>query len=385
MSRQLQSSLGNVVLTLVLGAFAMSAGTAAAQYQAYPDAPLPGGPPPVPSAMKKIPPAVSPEYNEPDFVQPFTDPLTFNSDFQLFATPDVSTYGGPPPAKIGWFFAYDRQYMTVNRGEQTKLGGDPFARPFDGGWVWGNRFDFGYMTQENHGWSMTWSNIGTGLLFEDDDLKIRLKPTYSSFEINKTFRHKLRFGGELEPYFGVRYLYYADNTADSSPSGPILVDANGDPILDEDGNLQTAGQEDFSQRMQNQLLGGQLGCRYHIRKGRWNLSSDFRLMAAQNWQYAQVRDVDTLLGVSDVNAAYSEFCPLGEIRCEAAYEVSRDIKVRMGFGFLHIARGILRADMAPVESNPNNPNINNLSTDLVLTNDQYLSIAGFMLGIEYNR
>lgn len=385
MSRQLHRSLGNLVLALALGTAAMWAGIASGQWQAYPDAPLPGGRPTLPSQLKKVPPPISPEYNEPDFVQPFTDPLTFNSDFQLFSPTDLSNYGGPPPSNIGWYFTYARLYASITRGEQTKLGGDPFARPFDGGWVWGNIYDFGYMTREDHGWNATYAHISTGLLFEDEDLKIRLKPTYHSFEISKSFRQKLRWGGDLEPYFGVRYIYYADNTTDSSPSGPILVDGNGDPIPDENGQPQVAGQEEFSQKMQNQLLGGQLGCRYHIRKGRWNLSSDFRLMAAQNWQYAQVRDVDTLLGVFEVNASYNEFCPLGELRCECAYEVTRDISVRFGCSFLHIARGILRADMAPMEGNLNNPNLNGLSPDLALTNDQSMSIAGFMLGLEYNR
>jgi hypothetical protein len=232
---------------------------------------------------------------------------------------------------------------------------------------------------------VAFTRVRTGLLIDDPDLFIRLKPTFVSFEINKTFRKKLRYGGELEPYFGIRYIYYADNTFDSSPSGPILVDANGNPIPGPDGLPQASGNEVFSQKMQNQLFGGQLGCRYHIRKGRWNLSTDAKLMAAQNWQYAQVRDVDTLLGVSEVNTAYSEFTPVGEIRANACYEVTRDISVRFGFGFLQIARGILRADMAPTETNPNNPNINNQSTVLSLNNDQHLSVAGFMMGLEYNR
>lgn len=379
--------MGKLVLALVFGASAaISAGAALAQqYGAYPDAPLPGGPPQTPPAFRKIPPAVSPEYNEPDLVQPFTDPLTFDSDFQLFAPSDLSNYGGPPPANIGWYFSYDRLYYSINRPAQTQNGGDPFARPFDSKWVWGNRYSLGYMTREDHGWDVTFSRVRTGLLIDDPDLNMRLKPTFASIEINKTFRKKLRHGGELEPYFGIRYVYFADNTFDSSPSGPILVDGDGNPIPGPDGLPQASGNEVFSQKMQNQLLGGQLGCRYHIRKGRWNLSTDAKLMAAQNYQYAQVRDVDTLLGVSEVNTAYSEFTPLGELRMNASYEVSRDISLRFGFGFLHIARGILRADMAPTETNPNNPNINNQSTVLLLNNDQYLSVAGFTMGIEYNR
>ena len=53
-------------------------------------------------------------------------------------------------------------------------------------------------------------------------------------------------------------------------------------------------------------------------------------------------------------------------------------------GFTHIVRGLLRADAAPFETNPNNPN-NNLTNSLILVNDQDLTLVGATFGIEYNR
>jgi hypothetical protein len=76
---------------------------------------------------------------------PFIDPLEFNPDFQFFAPADLGNFGKPPPPKTGWFGAYNRMYIYVTRPEleESATSGD---------FGWGNRYDIGYMTDDNTGW-----------------------------------------------------------------------------------------------------------------------------------------------------------------------------------------------------------------------------------------
>src|SRR6186713_238907 len=81
-------------------------------------------------------------------VQPFIDPDKFNPDLQFFAPADIEEYGGEPQANTGFFFDYSRLFIYVSRSEQ-ELSSTQMDH------TWGNRFDFGYMTDKENGWSFS--------------------------------------------------------------------------------------------------------------------------------------------------------------------------------------------------------------------------------------
>ena len=84
--------------------------------------------------------------------QPFINPDTFGPDLQFFAPADVLEYGGEPQANTGWFATYDRLYWYVSRPDQTVAN-----TAMDH--TWGNRFNVGYMTEDNHGWLFSATHI----------------------------------------------------------------------------------------------------------------------------------------------------------------------------------------------------------------------------------
>ncbi len=84
-----------------------------------------------------------------ELFKPFAFP-PIESDFQFFAPADVDTYGGGPTAKTGWFADYDRVYMNVQRPNDSYDLSNKM-----GDFTWGNRFDIGYVDDDQKGWIFT--------------------------------------------------------------------------------------------------------------------------------------------------------------------------------------------------------------------------------------
>jgi hypothetical protein len=115
-----------------------------------------------------VPPFVDADGYNPDVYHPFIAPDLFDPDYQFFAPAEFSEFGRGDAAPRGWFGSYDRLYLWVTRpnnqnsggvfpGSQQSILGDNKAGDFG----WGNRFDVGYMTAEDHGWLATfWSLNG---------------------------------------------------------------------------------------------------------------------------------------------------------------------------------------------------------------------------------
>jgi hypothetical protein len=87
--------------------------------------------------------------------QPFIDPAYFNPDFQFFAPAEVSAYSGGEPPNIGFYLDYDRLFLNVTRGEEEPS----LFSPFQGDFTWGNRWELGYMTEEDTGWNFVYWNL----------------------------------------------------------------------------------------------------------------------------------------------------------------------------------------------------------------------------------
>ena len=324
---------------------------------------------------------------------PFVDLGYFATDSQFFAPADIDDYGGGPDTSKGWFVAYDRMYLYVTRpnAEQSHAQGDM---------TWGNRFDIGYMTEERHGWLVSIQNItgpnakdrirqernnrfaedaapqdeavdppqdnnnretGARDYFITDSLNVA---NLNSFEINKTFlMSPLHNGAIVEPFFGFRYMRFSDfdrsddYTRYDDEGNPVPVIPIGPPPAVQPSD---AAFEDFlstNATFENNLVGGQLGFRYSQHRSRWLLSGEVRAFAFSNLQNLHlsqlqvVTEVDVGTGnepdseqqkIINTYSHGTEFVFGGEIRAEAAYEVTRDVSLRLGMEFLDLATGIGR-------------------------------------------
>ena len=324
---------------------------------------------------------------------PFIDLGYFATDSQFFAPADIDDYGGGPGTSTGWFAAYDRMYLYVTRpnAEESYTQGDT---------AWGNRLDLGYMTEERHGWLISVQTItgpnsnerirqernnrfmedaapqdeaidppqdnnnretGARDYFLTDSLNVA---NLSSFELNKTFLLRpMHNGAVVEPFFGFRYMQFTDinqeddytryddegNVVPVIPIGPPPAiqpaDAAFEELISNNGSFE------------NNLVGGQIGFRYSQHRSRWLLSGEARAFAftnLQNFHMSQlqiVTEVDVGSGnepdseQQKIIHTYShgtEFVFGGEIHAEAAYEVTRDVSLRVGMEFLDLATGIGR-------------------------------------------
>jgi len=382
-----------------------------------------------------IPPWINPNGDNPDLLQPFVDPGAFPWDWQFFAPAEFGDFGNGQDLNTGYFATWDRIYIYVSRPEYD-------ANPTQGDFTWGNRFELGYMSEEDHGWLMEFWHIDgpnwycetiverVNVLNPDDEINgnpqnIDLRtggggaPTnpqtpgvpvrdrnnrvteardyilkdsinvadLSSWELNKTFRkYELHYGSVIEPFIGFRYMTFEDlfrrDTYDriDGTTGAIVGQVpptTVDPtVLDDE--LYTSFQSLFV----NHLVGGQFGARWFKVKSRWNLSTEIRAFAFANFQsleqftfteltfYDGVSVGATIDGVfeSKTREAFhsNEFVYGGEVRAEAAYEVTRDLALRIGMTFIELGGGIGRGD-----------NINQNSEDV--------QMIGATFGIDYRR
>lgn len=326
------------------------------------------------------------------FFQPFVDPHYFgNPDLQFFAPAEVGEYSGPEPANTGPYFNYERLSLNMTRPEgEASLFSDT-----NGDWTWGNRYELGYITEENTGWqTVIWNINGPNVGFvnaqhenflEDpalvafdqfayDSLNIA---TLSSFEVNKVWRRKeFHDFSVLDLLLGFRYMNFSDHyrrsttlkLEDTPPDNDVwMVQFNNNLAL-----------------FENTMYGGQFGGRYFNQRGHWLLSAEVRMFAlANNQKFTQTVEqifVDAdrtdgdqirLVGIAEIqraqtNAHRAQFVWGGEFRVEAAYELTRDISIRTGLMFFDLGQGIGRGN-------------------LINRNDQDVQVAGISLGLTINR
>jgi hypothetical protein len=211
----------------------------------------------------------------------------------------------------------------------------------------------------------------------------------NSFELNKSFRWKTRhYGSVIEPFIGFRYTLYQDLyqrqaytriTDGGVPVGQVPPFTQDPTMLN---NEQFVSQQSA---FNNHLLGGQFGFRSFKTKSRWNLSSELRVFAFQNFQfqeeftYTELTFYTPPAGVvgATVEGVFkdtqqtgtgsaTEFVFGGEVRAQAAYELTRDLSLRGGISAMNLAGGIGRG--------------NN-----ILFNRQSVVMFGCTFGIDYRR
>jgi hypothetical protein len=319
--------------------------------------------------------------------QPFVDFGAFEHDFQFFAPAEVNDFGGEEKPHTGFYVTFDRTNVAVTRPIDRFSFGSENRTDF----TWGNRMELGYMKGDPSGWQgVLWHVNGPNERtnnsefieqFQNSDASAiqqfvvpgdhesinELK--MSSFELNKVFRLKPYHNGTiLEPLLGYRYInlrdYFQRETFQE---------------VNVPTNIEFFQRDTHRAQFMNSMHGGQLGARLFRQRGRWLLSADVKMFALANFQSLRVVNQQSFLpnpelelvdqNFVDVIAPFvvgTQFCFGGEVRCEASYELTRDINLRVGGVFLDLGQGIGRGD-------------------LIRINNQAVQMAGVTFGFTVNR
>jgi hypothetical protein len=319
------------------------------------------------------------------------------------------------------------EFPVAPPSSDPALGGDPFALDrfsfvqespsyWDGDFTWGNRLEFGFVDCEDRGWDMVaWHIDGpneedritngdringpfTGTpadpgtprqninlpvlnpplsgLEATNDLPVRQtvnSANLSSFEINRILeRQYFHNGGVFEPLIGVRYIKFEDNFRYSFYQRSDFSLPVGDDL---------EIYRDLKSSYENNMLGGQLGFRMFKETGHWKLSSEVRMFALQNWQhYTNIQDnyIYAAAVPGLITPAYnrqerfvtyaneSEFVFGGDLKLEAAYQLTKYISFRTGFTMMELGKGVGRGLT-------------------IHTNTQDVSMFGYTFGVDINR
>lgn len=360
----------------------------------------------------------------PQMHTPFIDPMAFDPDYQFFAPAELGTFGNGWKAKTGWFGKYDRMHLFMTRPEL-----EPSYNGMDSSW--GHRVAMGYMTTDDHGWTFEGFNFsGPGnfdeLLIErsdrvnDDDtdtnngggggggggnqgddpvipvgdrndpetgsrifrsLRSINVASLNGFELNKTFRLKqFHNGSYLEPILGVRYQVFNDFHRRDTYGRIDPTTGIPDP-MDPTNNTQEQIAI-FRSNWENHMVGAHLGVHWFTRRPHWQLSSDLKVFATQNFQslnqstdsfdtfYSTVgegADIDTTAVSRTLAWTHNDEFVWGlDVRAEAAYELTRDISLTCGVQVLHYVQGIARGNQADF-------------------NEEDLTLVGATFGFQVNR
>jgi hypothetical protein len=390
--------------------------------------------------LHNVPPVIHPDGYRPDYFNPFVEPTTFQTDLQFFAPADADIFGGGPAAATGWFGSYDRIRMWVSRPEYqgSYTDGDfTWGNRFDAGYMTEDRHgwlfsvwhidgpqatDFLIQERINIFESSDFINANpnvTIILRGDDDLSGDADPLTGlprrdrndprtnqrdyfvgetlntadlmSFELNKVLRLKTcHHGSIMEPFVGFRYMVFRDYTSRGEytrfdeefgsqleapiPPPPLPVAAFDNATI-EQYTLQKT-------RWDNHMVGGQVGLRWFKLKGRWNLSSEVRAFAFQNFQnfigglgvtttyYDGTAPNDDVIyefvDKSRTDHHDASFVFGGEVRADAAYALTRYLSLKVGMSFMEMGAGVARG-----------PFLRRHSEDLTM--------IGFNFGAVFNR
>ena len=370
-----------------------------------------------------------------------------NSDFTGLYDPfcDLDTCWFEPiscdcpdrPLNSGWFFGYRRMRVNVSRprNEQNVDFYDPpilnapdvvsvydgdVTSDLRGDWGWGNRFDFGWMSEQGTGlWFVVRKLDGPNERIEFDNVGLngvdsqRLdnlpwgetfatlnKIRMYGFEANKVWRlEPTAKGTVIEPFIGPRYMRLRDIAdRDDVFSNAFDIIANFPP---ESFDAFITDTLFFNYRRSrvttdNDLFGGQLGIRSRWSRGRWQITSDIRGLAFWNHQVKETIRSDepqeqdwiatygtqgTLTPLANIGPggndviAYefrhtqttetsNRFAYGGELNLELAFAVTQGFALTGGLEILAIGDGIGRG-MTGV--------------------DDSLVMSGFSFGFTFNR
>jgi len=311
------------------------------------------------------------QIEETGATRPFAEPGIFDYDAQMFAPVEFSNNKELAP-NTGFFFSYERGYTSISRAgnigttdtTQVSLGSD---------WIWGNRFEGGWMNEADRGWDVVYQKAaGSYFAFGTSGLiatPLLVNTDFSQLEINRVFRQALSNGDYFEPYLGLHYYSLSDNSLE-------------DTTRTINGALST---NRFTQNATNSAPGFQCGGRYNARRGRFRYTCDVALVAAYNQQRLHTADFPTIggaIGTSEQYFTSQSFMPAFDGQIEVAYSISRDIAFRTSFQLDYIWTGVTRTNNLTTNINPNS--VFGTGTDFGILETDFIA-AGFTFGFEWAR
>jgi len=210
-------------------------------------------------------------------------------------------------------------------------------------------------------------------------------------DVMKTIRYEPEHhGGVWELMFGPRFFQFHDRffaqgtTADQAAiiaDGTIILPQTPPNIVSIARVLDAPPALNFwNMGVDNNLIGPQIGARWSIERERWTVSADFRALFAANFQNqhlggatsagytthiirldtgATIPGTTTVTGVlGDALFTFNSanhnvtFAPMGELRFDAIYKVTRNVSLEAGYTGI-LATGIRRASDSIVYTVPN--------------------------------
>ncbi len=321
------------------------------------------------------------EVENPDSTRPVATPGVYQYDYQIFAPVEFPN-GDELGPTTGFFFSVDRIYTSISGGQDFGAKHNDF--------IWGNRYDIGFMNDNDDGWNFVYEQSEGSQFVNGGDIIVP-NPTmfttkFASVEINKVFRQQLKNGGWVEPYLGLRYFNVSDSTIEDI-SGLAL------------GGLVNANR--FKQNVTNDAVGFNVGGRVVKRRGRWKFAHDLSVSTNYNQQDFHAQDLSETFGIpgvipptivsNEIGDSDNAFVPALDYRFELAYNLTRDFGFRGGASFMYLWDGIARANSATTVNNPNS----NFGFDPAFGGDANITgggivddrliAAGFSFGFEYRR
>lgn len=336
---------------------------------------------------------------------PNAEPVHFDPDWQFFAPvqlQDMEDLTARQRANKGFFFTYDRMYLGVTRPDT-----ETSSNALD--FTWGNRFDAGWMKDNEKGWTFSTMHMSGPNIYNQYEQRLANAPivpivpgpgvderletikdsvnvgSFFSFDANKTWRlEPYRYGGILEPMIGMRYVRFEDVAQNDQYQ---LSTSVGFPEI-----AATVALERITRDValtNNHMLLGQFGFRYTKFVRRWTFSNDAKVFAGHVYQNQSnsTQSINTFYGSPIVaggailqtrtDATYfgrknNENTVGFDIRVEGAYKATKHVDLRAGFEMLYFGRGVWRG-------------ATNLGQGNQFSNDQHLIMPGFTFGLTLNR
>lgn len=313
---------------------------------------------------------------EPENTRPLAEPFVFDYDAQMFAPVEFTNHKELDP-NTGFFFVVDRMYNSVSRGSPRDVQGIGVTAadvPTGNDWMWGNRFELGWMTEGGSGWQGVYEKSDGSFFAYGQDILVAnpemVTTNFTNAEINRVFRQALSSGGYFEPYAGVRYFGLSDSTIEDTT---FLIGA-------------TTVNNRFKQNASNSSVGGQVGGRYNVRRGRFRYTLDGALSAMYNHQRYTASDLTfsgATVGIAEFYDNGQAFVPVADLRLEIAYNFTRDIGLRSGFQVQYMWDGVARTDNLTTAINPNS--VNSIAGGTAGVFSESAIVAGFHFGLEWRR
>lgn len=314
--------------------------------------------------------------------RPFASPGLFDYDAQVFA-PLEFTNGKEKEPNTGFYFSLDKTYTSVSKAPRfngTQLQLESAGSTFS----WGTRYEGGWFGEDEAGWNIVYQNTDSTSYANGQDALVAspmlVNSSINTFELNRMFRQSLSTGGYFEPYLGVRYEGLSDRALEDT-TRTVLADPDGDLVF-----TQFAQPNRFIQKATNSSFGLQAGGRYSVRRGRWRYTGDGAIATLYGQQRYTSSDITTLpsgnTGITETSISDQAFVPVLDGQFEMAYNVSRDLSLRLGFQATYMWDGLVRVNTETTNLNGNSIQGTGPAFQPF---DQDFTAAGFIFGIEWRR